>query len=223
MSTVTLQNLIDRARSIADMPLAGFVTDAELKVWVNDGIGVLHEKLVSAYGEEYASSESVLTTIAGQTDYALPATFFKLYGVDLTFGSSTRALRPYMRSERNAYRNQTWAPSMPLPRYSLVGNNLRLLPAPPAATGKILFAPAPTSLSLTTDTVTFPSNWERYVALYAAIQMRRKEETDIRDHVRELEKWDRELMELAADRDLAFPKQAVDLDVTESENILWGL
>jgi hypothetical protein len=47
-----------------------------------------------------------------------------------------------MRSERNTYRNQVWNQQLPLPRYSLVGSNLRLLPAPPATTGKILFAPS---------------------------------------------------------------------------------
>lgn len=221
MGTVTLQNLIDRARSRADMPLPGFITNAELTVWVNEGIGILHEKLVSAYGEEYASSESVLTTVAGTTDYPLPATFFKLYGVDLTVNGYTRSLRPYMRSDRNAYRNQTWNQMLPLPRYSLVGQNLRLLPAPPVATGKILFAPTATQLANLTDPVTFPGTWERYVVTYAAVQMLAKEESDTRELQGLLEKFDRELDQQATDRDLAAPKSAVDIDMQDSD-LLWS-
>lgn len=76
MGTVTLQNFIDRARSRADMPLAGYITDPELTVWINEGISILHEKLVSAYSEEYSEKEVALTTIAGTTDYALPSDFF---------------------------------------------------------------------------------------------------------------------------------------------------
>lgn len=215
MGTVTLSSFITRARSRADMPLAGFVSDSEATVWVNEGVGILHEKLVSAYGEEYASSEAVLTTIAGTTDYALPATFFKLYGVDLTLNGYTRALRPYMRSERNTYRNQVWNQQLPLPRYSLVGSNLRLLPAPPATTGKILFAPTATQLVNSGDSVTFPGTWERYVVAYAAMQMRMKEESDIRELASLLASFDRELDQQATDRDLAAPKQAVDVDMQD--------
>ena len=56
MGSATLASLITRARSRADMPIAGFVTEAEVTSWLNEGAQQVHEKLVTAYGEEYLST-----------------------------------------------------------------------------------------------------------------------------------------------------------------------
>lgn len=211
MASVTLTELKARARSRADMPTPAFVTDAELTYWINEGNQRLHGKLVEAYGEEYVESQAVLTTIAGQSDYALPAGFFKLYGIDLPIAGRTRTLRPYTRGERNIYRDTRFSNVSP-PRYSVVGSNLRLAPTPPSATGTIWYAPEATVLVNGADTINYPNGWEKYVVAYAAMQMLAKEESDVSVMAGLISAWERELDEAKENRDAAFPRSAVDVE-----------
>lgn len=198
------------------MPVAGFIADSatSLDAFINEGVQRLHEKLVEAYGEEYKSSTSTISADGTSTDYNLPSDFFKLFGVDMPVGSVTRALRPYMRAERNAYRyhGPTWRT---VPKYLVTGSQIRFLPIPPACTITLFYAPTATALVNASDTVDFPNGWERYVVLYAAIQALIKEESDVRDLRFELEKLERDLEGIKEDRDAAFPRHVVDLDLSD--------
>jgi hypothetical protein len=216
MAAVTLTTLLARVRERADMPVAGFIADSAtgLYAWINEGVQRLHEKLVEAYGEEYISSSASLTCTGSASDVALPSDFFKLYGIDMPVGGTTRTLKPYMRAERNSlrYGSVSWET---VPKYSLVGSNIRFLPIPPACTATIYYAPTTTLLASGSDTVNFPNGWERYVVLYAAIQCLAKEESDTRELRMELEKLERDLDAIKENRDAAFPRQVVDLDLAD--------
>lgn len=217
MTAVSLTTLRTRVRERADMPVAGFVPDTAtgIDAFINEGVQRLHEKLVEAYGEEYVESTSALTTAAGTSDYNLPTGMLKLYGVDLTISGRVCTLRPFMRAERNGLREGgiTW---QTVPRYRVVGSKLRLLPVPQSVlSGTFYYAPDATVLVSTSDTVSFPNGWERYVVLYAAIQCLMKEESDVRELRIELDKLDRELESLKENRDAAFPRQVVDLDLAD--------
>lgn len=192
MAVVTLTSLVARVRERADMVGSFFVTDSAtgLYAWINEANQKLHGKLVEALGEEYVSSTSVLTTVAGTADYAVPSNFFKLYGVELTLGGEVTSLEPYMRSERNDYRNANRAlfrfQGGELPRYALIGSNVRLYPIPQQVfTGSILYAPEATTLASGADTVNYPNGWERFIVLDAAIQCLAKEESSVRTLVEE--------------------------------------
>ena len=198
------------------MPVAGFIADSATSIdaFINEGVQRLHEKLVEAYGEEYVSSSASLTLNGTASDVALPTDFLKLYGVDLTVSGVVSTLRPFMRGERNAYRYS--APAWgTIPRYSLVGGYIRFLPIPGAGTATMYYAPTAALLVGASDTVNFPNGWERYVVLYAAIQCLAKEESDTRDLRMELEKLERDLDTIKENRDAAFPRQVVDLDVAD--------
>lgn len=223
MADVTLANLISRARSRADMPIAGFVTDAEVVDWLNEGVQKLHEKLVSAYGEEYVSSAATLI-VNSSGSATLPTNFFKLLTVEMTIAGTVVTLLPFMQQERNAYRNALNLPSGTKPRYKLSAGNLILRPPQVAGTQIALtYAPEATLLLVATptQTVNFPNGWEKYVVLYAAIQMLEKEESSTTKAQDQLDKWDRELDELAQSRDNAAPKQSVDIDLVESDDPIW--
>lgn len=222
MAAVTLTTLRTRVRERADMVGSSFVGDTAtgLDAWINEAVQKLHGMLVDALGEEYISSSSSFTTVAAQSDYALPTGFFKLYGVDLTMGGDVYALEPYMRPERNVYRN-TQTAGWYLPRYSLVGSNLRLYPAPAAGlTGAVLYAPEATALSNGSDSVNFPNGWERFVVLDAAIQALLKEESSVTALVNERESVVREIQQSKEARDYANPKRVVDTSLVDSE-IWW--
>lgn len=220
MATVTLTTLRVLSRERADMVGSAFVADTAtgLDRWINEGVQRLHEKLVEAYGEEYQESTAALTLIAGTSDYALPADFFKLYAIDLTITGLKRTLRPYTRAQRNTLANaiSAWRS---IPRYMLAGLNLRILPIPQAAaSGTIYYAPVAATLTAGADTVVSLNGWvERYVPVYVAIQARMKEESDVRDLSMERDRLEAELDRLRVDRDLAAPKSATDMDELDIE------
>jgi hypothetical protein len=170
--------------------------------------------LVDALGEEYVSSSASFTTSANTSDYAVPASFYKLYGVDLDYHGVMRSLKQYTRAERNTYRELH--PEF-LPRYSLVGTNIRLYPIPTAGlTGAILYAPEATTLVNSGDTVNYPNGWQRFIVIDAAIQALAKEESDVRTLVAERAAIIKEIEQTKEQRDLATPKRVVDLEVAES-------
>lgn len=212
MASVSLTTLLARVRERADMVGSSFVADAAtgLYAWVNEANQKLHGMLVEAMGEEYISSTATLTTVAGQSDYAVPSGFFKLYGVGLPFQGDMRSLERYVRAERNNYRalngNQ-------IPRYSLVGTNIRLYPAPSSVmAGEILYAPEATVLTTGADTVNYPNGWERFIVLDAAIQCLAKEESDVRALSAERAAVIKEIELAKESRDLATPMRVVETD-----------
>ncbi len=231
MSAITLAQLRLRARERADMVNSTFVTDAadSLDSWINEGAQKLHDLLVSAYGNDYVEKSSTLTTVAGTTDYALPADFYKLLGAELPFSGSMKTLKPYNRTERNAFANQPVTLSrFNIPRYKLSKGVIRLLPAPSGVlVGKLWYSPllqvtkADSSvinlLVDSTDTIDFPAGWERYVVMYAARVCMSKEETSVTDISAMLEKEEGDLNAMAENRNADQPMQAVDLDAVDYE------
>lgn len=218
MASVTLTTLVARVRERADMVGSTFVTDAatSLYAWINEANQKLHGKLVEAMGEEYVSSTSVLTTVAGTADYALPSGFFKLYGVELNQGGEVVSLLPYMRSERNDYRNSNRAVFLragwDVPRYALIGSNIRIYPVPQQVlTGSILYAPEATILNSGSDTVNYANGWERFIVLDAAIQCLGKEESSVKMLVDERDAVIAEIELQKEQRDLANPKRVRDV------------
>lgn len=227
MAAVTLETLRARARSRADMPVAGFIADDAngIDAWINEGHQKLHELLIKAYGEEYLEKSAAFNTVAGQSDVDLPADFMTLYGVDLTIGGIVMTLSPYNRAERNIHRNAVVVPYLGKPRYKLSGmqtsGKLRLLPAPEGAyAGTFWYAPVATLLVNTTDAVNYPNGWERYIVCYTAIQMKKKQEDDTRALEGELDKMEGELVEIAQRRNADQPHQITDIDSVDAESPL---
>ncbi len=225
MAAVTLTTLIARARQRADMPVAGFVADDAngIYAWINEGVQKLQELLVKAYGSEFVETSTTFNTVAGTTDYNLPADMLAFYGIDLSIGGLEFALLPYEQGERNLYKNQSALGSIRArPRYKLSGKAtgvIRLLPAPDGAyTARIWYAPSATLLTTGADTVNFPNGWERYVVVYAAIQMLMKEESDVRELRTELNKMEQELEEISQRRDADRPHHAVDVETVELDD-----
>lgn len=220
MAAVTLTTLRARARVTADKVNSTFVDDTAtgLDAFINEGHQILHGKLVDALDEEYVEKEYTFSTVANQVDYALPSDFFKLYGVDMTIGGIPRSLSEYTRPERNAFNftrassRQAWW-SATIPHYRLTGSNLRILPIPSDVTPcNLLYAPEATLLTLPSDSVNYPNGWERYIVLYAAIRMLAAEEQQNSVLEKALGAIEQEIELTKERRDLASPKQVVDMD-----------
>lgn len=213
----TLAQLRTNARSRADMPSTTFVTNAELNTWLNEGIAIVHDKLVAAYSGDYLESSASFTT-DGSEYLDLPNDFYKLIGLDLGVGGTTYTLQPFETAERSIYANSSFTAWPDIPRYKFSGaDRIRLLPAPNAnATGTIWYIPKATTLSGDADTVSFPNGWERYAVVYAAIQMLMKEESDPVQLQMLLAKWDNELKDLFENRDVGAAHKVLDMDNVEN-------
>lgn len=221
MTAVSLTTLRTRSRERADMPVAGFVADSAtgIDAWINEGVQILHEKLVQAYGSNYvAKSTNLTTTTTGII--SLPADFFALLGASLVSSGANIPLKPFAQSEREMYEGplQWIGSSFGAPRYQLFGANIRLRPIPSSGLTVVLeYSPIATVLVAGGDTVDFPNGWERYVVVYTAIQMRMKEESSVTELTALLEKMDAELKALADLRDAGAAAVAADT------NPDWGL
>lgn len=224
MAAVTLAALRAKARERADMVGSLFITDTadSLDQWINEGAQKLHDLYVQAYGEDYVEKSAVLTTIAGTSDYALPADFYKLLGVGLMVDGEMKTVRLYNRAERNRFRGASSLPGRYLPKYKLTAGLLRLLPAPTAVvTGEIVYSPllqVTNGVTVTNllvdpaDTINFPNGAERFVVKYAARIAMSKQETNVSDITLELDAEVADLKVLIETRNAAEPKSAVDIE-----------
>lgn len=235
MALVSLSTLRSLARERADMVGSTFIADSATGIdrWINEGAQKLHQMLVEAFGSDYMETRAQVTMQFDGTG-TLPTQFFRLLGVEMVVGGQTYTLKRYNRQERNAYSNAS--PYSSLPLYKLTGDNssvggrvIKFLPAsaaPSTAVIYVLYAPqfearnimgtlTGTLLSATTDTVNFENGWERYIVLYTAIQMLKKEESDTRDLEKEFEACRQEIMASAENRDADQPPSAVDADMVE--------
>lgn len=231
MPAVTLTNLRARARSRADMPTAGFIADDAngIDAWINEGVQRLYELLVKAFGEGWAEETLAITTVAGQTDYTMSVTdMVSLYGVTATLNGTLVPLSRYEARDEAHLTNQALTGWFNQPKYRVIGGaldpqaatttmKLRLLPAPTGAYPiTVRYAPGFALLSSGAQTVNFPNGWERYVVVYTAIQMLRKEESETSGLERELAKMEYELEEIAVRRIVDQPHSAVDVDDTDA-------
>lgn len=229
MAAVTLTQLRARARELADMTTSTFISDTadSLDLWINEGAQKLHDLYVQAFGEDYIEKSATLTTVAAQTDYTLPADFYKLLGIELPIAGKMRSLKLYNRAERNGISDQISLYSqLSLPRYKLSKGVVRLLPAPGSViVGKIWYSPL---LQVTKanasvinllvdadDSINFENGAERYVVMYAARKAKLKQEDDVSALERDLEKEESALRLLIEERNAAEPKSAVDVEAVD--------
>ena len=217
MGVVTLATLRTRSRLRADMLTPGFVADdaTGIDAWINEGVQMLHEKLVAAYGSNYVAKSTTLTTTSTGL-ISLPADFFALLGVSMAASPQPIPLKPFAQAERDQNVNSNTLPWNGLftsaPRYQLFGGNIRLRPITAAGLSLTFeYSPVATLLVNTTDTVDFPNGWERYVVVYTAIQMKMKQESSVTELLALLDAMDKQLKEMAELRDAGAPAVAADV------------
>lgn len=189
--SVTLQQIADRARVHADLKSSGFISDTEMLGILNEVYPELYDELVVSYENYYSTTENI-TLVAGTSSYALPATFYKMIGVDLELSSGAYVtLKPFMEAERNG--SPTSAANIP------------------AGTVRLRFVPAPTTFAALSESIDGVAGWDRLLSLLAAIDMLDSEETEsgplYKKYLRTLDR----IRGAAAPRDAGFPARITDV------------
>jgi hypothetical protein len=218
MLTVTLAQLRTNARNRADMAGSQFVSDAELNGYLNSSANELWDLLVSTV-EDYGLSSSTVSLVAGTDTYSLPASFYKLRGVDLvdSNGNIIATLKPYNFRERASYSySPTWnLAGLAYLRYHVQGNSIKFVPLPNQNQNVLLwFIPVLTQMVSDSDTLDGVNGFEEYVVVDAARKMRIKEESDTSQLDMEKAALKQRIESMAASRDQGSCELITDVNKT---------
>ncbi len=220
--TFTVTEIESRARNRSDTVNDPFFSSAELIEYIDTGYCKLYDLLVSRF-QNYFLTSSAITTVAGQSDYTLPADFYKLQGLDQLDGTQTYTLLPFNFNERNQQNAQT-VPLYPTPlfRYVLKSSVLTLLPTPSdTKTLTLWYTPAPVKITAGNQTIDGIAGWEEYVVNDVCVQIRKKQDLDASGFEGERALAEKRILEMGQERDAGFPKKVTDVTLLNFDRSLW--
>ena len=231
-NTITLAQIIAKARQRADMEGSLFVTDNELTGYINIGISEIHDFITGVF-EDYYVSKTVFA-LPQNNPQPLPSDFYKSLGCDFDIGGVIYSLRPFQFSERNAYANPYYInTALPNVFYSIRGKNIEFIPQT-TISGSVNFYYIPECQYFAEDgtdlneqlVVLAPQiirGYEEYLILDAALKCLIKEESDITIMLALREAQKKRIMDMAARRDAGEPYRITDITTgtLQSNYIYW--
>ena len=143
--------------------------DVDVNDYINRALGSLHRKLTTALPDQRVLASTTITTVAGQTTYALVTGFDSLISLEMTVDGHRRWLDAYEMIERPTLvspdQPTTGIPSV----YRLRGSNIEFLPAP-GDEYDILVWYVPAASQLAGDSANYDTinRLDDYVIAYAA-------------------------------------------------------
>jgi hypothetical protein len=222
MASVTLLSFRNQIRQRANMVNSTFVSDSELNGYINNSIAELYDILVQKYGNEYYATSSTFNLVSGTESYSLPATFFKMLGVDLLLaGNDYATLKPHMFSERNKYRQTILRGPYggSFLRYRIQDNLIFFSPIPSTTDQiRLWFVPRPTTLSADGDTYDDINGWGEYIIVDGSIKCLQKEESDVSALMMQKQALVKRVEEAAGNRDAGFSYRIAD-----TRKDYWGI
>lgn len=194
---VTVAQLRQRVREMADQVNSTFISDDELTRYIDQSYRELYDELVGAWGDDYFTKpDYVLMHItASVPTYDLPADCKALKGVDVFIGGGTSPdisgsigwTTCPRRSERSrnlgpayGFYGTLYGPTLVLGYRPCGFNTIQFLPTPLLdATVRLRYVPLPTALTGSGDTIDGFNGWEELVVVDAAIKCLNKEQQDV--------------------------------------------
>ena len=210
--SITLSELRSQARDRADMQNSNFVSDSELTNFINSSIAELYDLLIAGGESDYYLLSSTFSTATGTENYALPADFYKLRGVDAQDGTDWISVRPFNFNERNSKEAFGYSLSGIDFRYRLAGSNIMLTPAPSGSrTVRLWYTPTATKLVADNDSLNDLNQFSEYVIVDAAIKMLLKEESDVSVLLATKADLRKRIENMVANRDAGQPEAISDI------------
>lgn len=176
---ITLTELITNVRSAVDEATARGWSDAELTVWINDGLKDVARKTQSL--QQYSAS---IAGVASQAKYDLPTDLLGLHRVEYQTGTQVYPLQLMTIDEFDQYwgLQQDTASSYPFIAYTwgfpgaATSLKLGIYPVLSSSTGtiRIWYYRLPVTLASGTDVAEIPAGWENLVVDYCEYRARRK-------------------------------------------------
>lgn len=194
----TLQQLIDDVAARADVIItaSSHTNVTQVATWINQFFGKMRGRVIQEFDEDYfTKTESpIQATVAGTGEYANPADFFKLLGLDFSVdgGVQWHTAKRLNMGDRNNYGagNSVWSKSSP-PRYKLFGVNTMVRPVPDGVYHlRRLYAPTLVRITDLAGTFEFYNGWDRYVcASVAMLVLARRQQDPSAQKVEAAEGW----------------------------------
>lgn len=186
MPTITVAEIIERARELADQTDEQFVTPATALRWLNQARYKL--ALLAARSSYVLEQTRTELTLDGSNSYTLPRPIALVSVHLLTESNTLKRLRPVHLGQVyavNASREQS--STVPCEYYVEVsGSNMLLYPNPRSTSGKLVITTIPEPAQVTlADSVTYANGVEDWIVLDTAIRMALKEEGETRDLMRQ--------------------------------------
>lgn len=167
----TGQEIIDRARQMANQVKSAFCTPEEVLTWLSEEYADFYDLLLGSDPDQLAVSRYDIPIIAGTTRYDMPANFYSLVGVEKQKGTRWIDLEPYSVAERNAFQTVTGEAFA----YRQDGAGVELVPPPNAGTYRAVYYAAPSDITDATVTIDGIAGWEGYLIRRLALRMAVKE------------------------------------------------
>ena len=185
MATFTESTLRTRTRQMADMVNSTFVTDTELRDYLNSAISELHDIVVEKYEDYYVSTSDTMD-LSSTDSFSLPTDFYKALGVDLNVGGNTYSLKNYSFQERNRHKASLYSGDRLYAetQYHIQGSNIKFIPSDGSGTATLYYVPVATQLSgSVTQVESIIPGYEEYIVTTAGISCLLKEESDVQMHL----------------------------------------
>tara|TARA_Y100000114_G_C11752384_1_gene325058 strand:- start:174 stop:872 length:699 start_codon:yes stop_codon:yes gene_type:complete len=187
MAEIQFDTLSTRAKRRADMVNSSFVSEDEIKDYLNSSIAELYDFLVKSYEDYFVKTTTYTVPLTtGGTADDLPSDFYKALGVDFVSGGITSTLKAFSFTERNIY-NTPYAviDRLAKPMYKVDGSKIKMIPEN-VQSGTITLFYVPLAPEFTSTASGSGNKLEfvipgfvEYVIVATAIRMLMKEESDV--------------------------------------------
>lgn len=208
---VTLATVRTLVRQRTDTVNTTFVTDAELNSWINDSASELWDLLTQAYGEDYYTVPTDITTTPNQEWVTIPTGVYQVRGVySYVVQGSDRVRveldRASLKDMLSDLRSPGWSSGVGYcnATYRIVGDRLYFSPLPTSAQTLELWY-IPTFPLLTNDAATFDAynGWHEYVVLDVCAKVAKKDDADVSVFLAQKEALKERINRMKHDRDAA--------------------
>lgn len=168
-----------------------YFTPERLAEYLNQSYARLIGLLVQSNAHDYFLKAAPDITTTTATLYNLPSDFWRMANVSVTYGGFKRTIQPFMPKER--------------PRWSETA-------VPSGLTISCRYVPAPPRLTLgANQSVDGVAGWEEWMVLDACEKCASKEESDALEFARQKAAVEKQINEMAGDRDAAWPERVTDV------------
>lgn len=192
---VTVADIIQRARILADMRSSNFITDAEALQLFNEAFTDLYDMMVESY-QNWFSTTATQLLVPGTASYALPTDFYKMIAVELPNGGGYDLLFPFQETDRNSI--------------------VSIATSIPPVTVRYRYIPAPTIYTNPSQTIDGVAGWDGMIATQLAILMLGAEESNTGWLESRLARQTERIQSAAQNRDITMPGRVTDVTVSNS-------
>jgi hypothetical protein len=177
MPDFSVQNLMDRAKTKADMKVGNFVSPQE---WIDffNASNMKFQRMITARGYIHNASE-VTIPASGATEYVIPEPLAILACFELMPDGYQREVEAGDVIFGGRRRGTTPGPAREYVATQTVNQNLlvEFFPVPASGTYYFVVVAQPVLFTLLTQTISVPNGWEDWIACDMAEQALTKEET----------------------------------------------